>query len=145
MKSLIYSLGFLFIISCQKDNNLNGQNATESIPTDFIGKKLYNLIDGRDWILINHDNTFVLHEYIPNSEETFEWRGNISGLALSSNQSLSYQGRNDYKATEINSQMEIRDSNVGKALCIKFERFSTISGSALIEARNYTPQNVSPY
>jgi hypothetical protein len=121
--------------SCGGDN---------SIPDDWKGKKLYNVVDGRDWIIINDDNTFTLHEYIPNAEETYEWNGKIENMELITSKTLSYHGRNDYKPTEIDSKIEMMDIG-GKFLRINFKGFNTISGSYKTDGRNYTPEYRSPY
>mgnify|MGYP006089750187 CR=1 FL=1 len=122
-------------------NQIGGNN---SIPDDWKGKKLYNVVDGRDWIIINDDNTFTLHEYIPNAEETYEWNGKIENMELITSKTLSYHGRNNYKPTEIDSKIEMMDIG-GKFLRINFKGFNTISGSYETDGRNYTPENRSPY
>jgi hypothetical protein len=115
-----------------------------SVPDDWKNKKLYNVVDGRDWIIINDDNTFTLHEYIPNSEQTFEWNGRVDNMKLITSKELSYQGRNDYKPTVIDDKIEMMDI-AGKFLRINFNGFNTISGSNDTEGRNYTPENISPF
>lgn len=139
MKSLItklraFLIASLILTSC--DNN--------SIPDDWKNKKLYNVVDGRDYIIINDDNTFTLHEYIPNSDQTFEWNGRVDNMKLITTKELSYQGRNDYKPTVIDDKIEMMDI-AGKFLRINFKGFNTISGSNDTEGRNYTPENISPF
>jgi hypothetical protein len=133
---LIVLITVFFVFS-----QIGGNN---SIPDDWKGKKLYSVVDGRDWIIINDDNTFTLHEYIPNSEETYEWNGKIKNMELITSKPLSYHGRNDYKPTEIDSKIEMMDIG-GKFLRINFKGFNTISGSYETDGRNYTPENRSPF
>ena len=114
------------------------------IPEDWKGKRLYNMVDGRDWIQINSDNTFLLHEFIPNSDETFEFVGVIENMELVSSAQLTFQGRNDYKPTEISSKIEMMD--IGrKFLRINYQYFNTITGKETEDGRNYTPENISPF
>jgi len=114
------------------------------IPEDWKGKRLYNMVDGRDWIQINSDNTFLLHEFIPNSDETFEFVGVIENMELVSSAQLTFQGRNDYKPTEISSKIEMMD--IGrKFLRINYQYFNTITGKETEDRRNYTPENISPF
>lgn len=118
----------------------------KTIPDDWKEVKLYNMIDGRDYIIINRDNSFTLHEYIPNSEQTFEWKGKVENLKLITNKNLDYQGFNDFKPTEIDPQMKrITESIYGEHLQIDFISFNTIYGSSDTEKRRYSPKNVSPY
>jgi hypothetical protein len=115
-----------------------------SIPEDWKGKKLFDMVDGRNWIQINSDNSFLLHEFIPNSDETFEFVGVIENMELVSTAPLSYQGRNAYKPTEISSKIEMMD--IGrKFLRINYQYFNTMSGSKKVDGRNYTPENISPF
>ncbi len=121
-------------------------SCNRSIPENWKGIKLYNMVDGRDYIIINNDNTFLLHEYIPNSDQTWEWTGRVDNLKLITDKNLSYQGSNDYKATEIDPQMQwIKKSFFGEHLQIDFTGFNTISGHNEIEKRRYSTKNVSPY
>ena len=138
MRSINY-LGLIvismLIISCNR-----------SIPENWKGTKLYNMVDGRDYIIINNDNTFLLHEYIPNSDQTWEWTGRVDNLKLITDKNLSYQGSNDYKATKIDSQMKwITESIYGDHLQIDFTGFNTIRGENETEKRRYSTKNVSPY
>lgn len=136
LKIAIIFIGIIILFFLLKTDN--------SIPDDWKGKKLYNVSDGRDWIVIREDNTFTLHEYIPNSEETFEWNGTIENSELKTSKDLSYHGRNDYKSTEVNPKIELMDI-AGKFLRINFKYFSTMSGSYDTDGRNYTPINKSPF
>ena len=111
---------------------------SSSFPDEWRDKKLYSVSDNRDWIIIHSDNSFTLHEYIPNSEQTFEWNGKVDGMTLKTNETLSYHGRNDYKPTTIDPKIEVMDI-AGKFLRINFEGFSTISGSYETDGRNYVP------
>lgn len=121
-------------------------SCNKSIPDDWKGAKLYNMVDGRDYIIINNDNSFTLHEYIANSEQTFEWNGRVENLNLITSKDLRYQGFNDYKPTEIDPKMTmITESIYGKHLQINFTGFNTIYGSNDTEKRRYSPKNVSPY
>ena len=139
MKNLMTKLGAFFIASLILTSCNNN-----SIPDDWRNKKLYNVIDGRDYIIINDDNTFTLHEYIPNSDQTFEWNGRVDNMNLIPTKELSYQGLNDYKPTVIDDKIEMMDIT-GKFLRINFKGFNTISGSNDTEGRNYTPENISPF
>ena len=134
MKTLLILSILILLSSC--NNN--------SIPEKWEGKKLYNVVDGRNWIIIYSDHSFILHEYIPNAEETYEWRGKIENMKLITSKDLRYQGRNDYKPTEIDPNIELMDVG-NKFLRINFNGFSTISGSYETDGRNYTPENVSPF
>lgn len=134
MKTLLIVSLVVLLSSC--NNN--------SIPENWEGKKLYNVVDGRDWIIVFTDHSFILHEYIPNAEETYEWRGKIENMKLITSKDLRYQGRNDYKPTEIDPNIELMDVG-NKFLRINFNGFSTISGSYETDGRNYTPENVSPF
>ena len=134
MKTLLIVSLVVLLSSC--NNN--------SIPENWVGKKLYNVVDGRDWIIVFTDHSFILHEYIPNAEETYEWRGKIENMKLITSKDLSYQGRNDYKPTEIDPNIELMDVG-NQFLRINFNGFSTISGSYETDGRNYTPENVSPF
>ena len=135
IKSTGLILTILLIASCSK-----------SIPEEWKGTKLYNMVDSRDYIIINNDNTFILHEYIPNAEQTFEWNGSIENLKLVTNKDLEYQGRNDYKPTEIDPQMKlIKESIYGEHLQIDFSGFNTINGLNETEKRRYSTKNISSY
>jgi hypothetical protein len=120
----------LFIILLVRNSN--------SFPDEWRNKKLYSVSDSRDWIIIRSDDSYILHEYIPNSEQTFEWTGKIEGMTLKSSKSLTYQGRNDFRPTQIDPKIEVMDI-AGKFLRINFEGFSTISGSNETDGRNYVP------
>ncbi len=134
MKTLLIVSLVVLLSSC--NNN--------SIPENWVGKKLYNVVDGRDWIIVFTDHSFILHEYITNAEETYEWRGKIENMKLITSKDLSYQERNDYKPTEIDPNIELMDVG-NQFLRINFNGFSTISGSYETDGRNYTPENVSPF
>lgn len=128
---LIIGVGIFLLIFLLMRNS-------SSIPDEWRDKKLYSVSDRRDWIIIRTDDSFTLHEYIPNSEQTFEWNGKIDGMTLKSSKSFSYQGRNDFKPTQIDPNIEVMDI-AGKFLRINFEGFSTISGSNKTDGRNYVP------
>jgi hypothetical protein len=139
MKNIIILAGMSIII-------LLTTSCSYSIPDDWKGTKLFNMVDSRDYIIINNDNTFILHEYIPNAQQEFEWRGRVENLELMSNNELKYQGSNDFKPTEIDSQMKlITESIYGEHLQIDFTGFNTINGSYETEKRRYSTRNVSPY
>jgi hypothetical protein len=109
-----------------------------TFPDEWRDRKLYSVSDSRDWIIIRSDDSFTLHEYIPNSEQTFEWNGKIDGMTLVSSKPFSYHGRNNYKPTQIDPNIEVMDIS-GKFLRINFEGFNTISGSYQTDGRNYVP------
>ena len=90
MKNVMKYLGAFIIASM-----ILTSCSDSSIPNDWKNKKLYNIVDGRDWIIIKDDNTFILHEYIPNSNQTFEWNGRVDNMKLITSKELSYKGRND--------------------------------------------------
>jgi hypothetical protein len=123
-----YIIFFLYLI------NMNGN----SFPDEWRGKRLYSASDSRKWIVIRSDNTFTLHEYIPNSEETFEWNGTVEDMTLKSSKSFVFQGRNDFRPSSIDPHIEVLDIG-GKFLRINFEGFSTITGSDFTDGRNYMP------
>jgi hypothetical protein len=139
MKNVMTYLGAFIIASM-----ILTSCSDSSIPNDWKNKKLYNIVDGRDWIIIKDDNTFILHEYIPNSNQTFEWNGRVDNMKLITSKELSYKGRNDYKRTIIDDKIEMMDIS-GKFLRINFKGFNTISGSNQTDGRNYTPENRSPF
>lgn len=140
-KFLKYLIGIVIILVVIAIVN-NTKN--RSMPDDWKGVKLYSMVDGRDWIIINNDNTFTLHIFIPNADETHEWQGKVENMKLVTTQPLNYQGRNDFKPTEIDPKIEMMDI-AGKFLRINFKYFSTISGKYEIDGKNFTRENVTPY
>ena len=144
IRNLVVGFIVSFIIIIVINNKTISFSNNDSIPENWVGKKLYNVVDGRDWIIVFADHSFILHEYIPNAEETYEWRGKIENMKLITSKGLRYQGRNDYKPTEIDPNIELMDVG-NKFLRINFNGFSTISGSYETDGRNYTPKNVSPF
>ena len=122
----------------------------ESIPDNFKDKKLYNVADKRDWIILKSDGTFVLHQTSADvrvdeygdlmgiGEVSFEWNGKVDGLTLIPNKKLEYKGPSDYKPTTIDPNMEFLDIS-GEFLRINSTSFNTISGSKNTTGSNYMP------
>ncbi len=125
----------MLIISCNR-----------STPEKWKGTKLYHMSDGRDYIIINNDNTFLLHLYSPSTDETWEWTGRVDNLKLITDKNLTYQSSNSYKAVEIDPQMQwITESIYGEHLQINSTYFNTMENRWSKEKARYSTKNVSPY
>ena len=111
------------------------------IPSDWYGKKLYQISDNRNWIQFNDDGTFTLHEE-SSTHGTHEWAGTLNGMTLECEKPLSYNTV-DGHSTVFNPEIEFQEI-YGQNIRIVVEGFSNIRGysdknNRQIWNRDYTP------
>jgi hypothetical protein len=140
MKNLLFLLvTSLFFLSCGSKDESSNLEATRNevvkkvIPENMKNKKIRNVIIPSKWIEISSDNIITIHIHVNNSDEDFEFKAKIGEYQASSYSfpltfigEKTYQGRNDYKPTEILSELVFND--IDQKFILKQKGFNTIKG-----------------
>ena len=126
--NLILFLLILILSSCVGKSNF-------TIPDSLKNKRIHNVIIPAKWVEISSDNILTYHLHINNSGEDFEFKAKIgeyndeeSTFALSFIGKNTYQGRNDYKPSEILPKLEIREGDNDIRMYVV--GFNTIKGKS---------------
>ena len=133
MKKYLFLLLLIPVLFSCNGTNSGGEGTGFQIPENLKNKRISEVIIPSKWIEISSDNVLTLHIHINNSDEDFEFKANIGEynsedetFSLTFIGENSYQGRNDYKPSEVLPKLKIREGNNDIRLYVK--GFNTIDG-----------------
>jgi hypothetical protein len=97
MKKMLFFIGGIVLVI------YSFRSCSSGIPDNLKDRRLLDVVKNRNWIRINSDNTFVLHEEVfdvqvdaygnlaGSKQIPFEWKGKIDGLKLIPDKPLYYK------------------------------------------------------